>query len=181
MTTFAADPTNKKASNRLQKESSYVGTTRATCVTTMLTAGHAENALSQSATATVNCRIFRGVSVANVQQTLRDIVENNAIEFVTLGEPVERPISELQDDVMRAVNKAIHTRYAKVHTIAHMESGGTEGMHFRNAGITTWALSSVFIHPDEMFAHGLNERLPIKTFYDGLDHWRIILTEMTGQ
>lgn len=180
MQTFAKDPTNKKASDRLETESSYVGTTRTTCVTTMLTAGHAENALPQSATATVNCRIFPGVSVENVKQTLQKVVKNNAIEFVTLDTPVESPISELRDDVMAAVKKAVHARYPNVQIIAYMESGGTDGMHFRKAGIPTWALPSVFMNPDEMYAHGLNERLPIKTFYDGLDHWSIILKELTG-
>ena len=179
MTAFAADPTNKKASERLATESSYVGTTRTTCVTTMLTAGHAENALPQSATATVNCRIFPGVSVEDVKHTLQKVVKNDAIEFATLGSPVASPISELRDDVMAAVNKAVHTRYPNVQTIAYMESGGTDGMHFRKAGIPTWAISSVFMRPDEMFAHGLNERLPIKAFYDGLDHWSIILKELT--
>jgi acetylornithine deacetylase/succinyl-diaminopimelate desuccinylase-like protein len=183
MTAFATDPSNKKASDRLETESSYLGTTRTTCVTTMLTARHAENALPQSATATatVNCRIFLGVSVADVRQTLQKVVNNNAIEFVRLDSPVESPISELRDDVMAAVNKAVHTRYPNVQTIAYMESGGTDGMHFRKAGIPTWAVSSVFTRPDEMFAHGLNERLPIKTFYDGLDHWSIILKELTGK
>jgi acetylornithine deacetylase/succinyl-diaminopimelate desuccinylase-like protein len=181
MQEFAADPTNKKASDRLEIESSYVGTTRTTCVTTMLKAGHAENALPQSATATVNCRIFPGVSVENVKQTLQKVVKNNAIEFVTLDSPVESPISELRDDVMAAVKKAVHVRYPQVQIIAYMESGGTDGMHFRKAGIPTWALPSVFMNPDEMFAHGLNERLPIKTFYDGLDHWSIILKELTGK
>jgi acetylornithine deacetylase/succinyl-diaminopimelate desuccinylase-like protein len=180
MTTFADDPTNNKASDRLEIESSYVGTTRTTCVTTMLKAGHAENALPQSATATINCRIFPGVGVEDVKQTLQKVVKNNAIEFVTLDSPVESPISELRDDVMAAVNKAVHARYPNVQTIAYMESGGTDGMHFRNAGIPTWALPSVFMNPDEMYAHGLNERLPIKTFYDGLDHWSIILKELTG-
>lgn len=180
MTAFAADPTNKKASDRLEKESSYVGTTRTTCVTTMLKAGHAENALPQSATATVNCRIFPGISVEDVKQSLQKVVNNDAIEFVTLGSPVESPISELRDDVMAAVKKAVHARYPNVQIIAYMESGGTDGMHFRKAGIPTWALASVFMNPDEMFAHGLNERLPIKTFYDGLDHWSIILKDLTG-
>ena len=180
MTAFAVDPSNKKASDRLQTESSYVGTTRTTCVTTMLTAGHAENALPQSATATVNCRIFPGVSVADVKQILQEVVENDAIEFVTLDTPVESPISELRDDVMAAVKEAVRVRYPKVQIIAYMESGGTDGMHFRKAGIPTWAIPSVFMNPDEMFAHGLNERLPIKTFYDGLDHWSIILKELTG-
>jgi acetylornithine deacetylase/succinyl-diaminopimelate desuccinylase-like protein len=181
MTAFAIAPTNKKASDRLETESSYVGPTRTTCVTTMLKAGHAENALPQSATATVNCRIFPGVSVENVKQTLQTVVNNDAIEFVTLDSPVESPISELRDDVMAAIKKSVHARYPKIQIIAYMESGGTDGMHFRKAGIPTWALSSVFMDPDEMFAHGLNERLPIKAFYDGLDHWSVILKELTGK
>ena len=61
-----------------------------------------------------------------------------------------------------------------------MASGGTDGMHFRNAGIPTWAVSSRFMNPNEVFAHGLNERVPIKAFYDGLDHWSIILKELAG-
>ena len=181
MQAFAKDPTNKKASARLETESSYVGTTRTTCVTTMLSAGHAENALPQSATATVNCRIFPGVSVDEVKQTLRKVIKNREIEIVTMGEPTESPISELRKDVMVAVNKAVKARYPDVKVIAYMESGGTDGKHFRKAGIPTWAISSAFMRPDEMFAHGLNERLPIKTFYDGLDHWSIILKELTGE
>lgn len=180
MTAFAKDPTNKKASDRLEIESSYVGTTRTTCVTTMLKAGHAENALPQSATATVNCRVFPGVSVEKIKQTLQKVVKNNAIEFMTMDSPVESPISALRDDVMAAVKKSVHTRYPKAEVIGFMESGGTDGMHFRNAGIPTWAMPSVFMNPDEMFAHGLNERLPIKTFYDGLDHWSIIIKELAG-
>jgi carboxypeptidase PM20D1 len=137
MTAFAADPTKKKVSDRLETESSYVGTTRTTCVTNMLTAGHAENALPQYATATVNYRIFPGVSVTEVKQTLQKVVEDDAVEFVTLDSPVESPISELRDDVMAAINKAIRKRYPNVQTIACMESGGTDGMHFRKAGIPT--------------------------------------------
>ena len=103
------------------------------------------------------------------------------MEFVTLGDPVESPISELRGDVMAAVEKAVHARYPDVTILAHMSSGGTDGMHFRSAGIPTWAVSSIFMKADDKFAHGLNERLPIKTFYDGLDHWTIILKELAGR
>ncbi|MFT7525609.1 MAG: carboxypeptidase PM20D1 [Arenicella sp.] len=180
MIRFADDPTDQSASDRLMTESSYVGSTRTTCVATMLSGGHAENALPQSATATVNCRIFPGVSVADVEQSLKKVVEDKEIEFVTLDDPIESPISEPRDDVMAAVSKAVHSRYPDLPIIAYMESGGTDGMHFRSAGIPTWAMSSVFMNPDEMYAHGLNERLPIKAFYDGLDHWTIILKELVG-
>ncbi|MCP4273959.1 MAG: M20/M25/M40 family metallo-hydrolase [Gammaproteobacteria bacterium] len=181
MVRFANNPMDKAASDRIAVESSYVGTTRTTCVTTMLSAGHAENALPQSATATVNCRIFPGVSVAQVQNTLQKVVQNKAVEFLLNDEPTVSPISELRDDVMEAINKAVDVRYPGINIIGYMESGGTDGMHFRKNGIPTWAVSSVFMNPDEMYAHGLNERLPIAAFYAGLDHWSIIIKDLAGK
>lgn len=180
MIAFAYNPEDKAAAARLAKEPSYIGTTRTTCVVTMLEAGHAENALPQSATATVNCRIFPGVGVEEIEEILRQVVNNDAVEFAMLADPTESPISELRNDVVAAVGKAVHRRYPDVKLIAYMESGGTDGMHFRKAGIPTWAVSGVFMNPDEMFAHGLNERVPIKAFYDGLDHWSVIIRELAG-
>jgi len=181
MIRFANNPQDEEASDRLARESSYVGTTRTTCVVTMLKAGHAENALPQSATATVNCRVFPGVPVAAIETALKQAVKNDAIEFQQLEEAIESPISRLRPDVVAAVKKAVHARYPEIKVIAYMESGGTDGMHFRKAGIPTWAVSGLFMNPDEMYAHGLNERLPIKAFYDALDHWSIILRELAGQ
>jgi len=180
MIRFAANPEDESASDRLALESSYVGTTRTTCVVTMLRAGHAENALPQSATATVNCRIFPGVPAADVLKSLQQAVGNPAVEFVEIYEPVESPVSELREDVRAAVSAAVHERYPDVRLLPYMESGGTDGMHFRRAGIPTFAVSGVFMNPDEMFAHGLNERVPIKAFYDALDHWSIIIRELAG-
>lgn len=180
MIQFAKYPEDQAASDRLAMESSYVGTTRTTCVVTMLQAGHAENALPQSATATVNCRVFPGVPVAEVEEVLKQVVGNEAAEFKQLTEATESPISELRGDVVAAVSKAVHARYPDVQVIAYLESGGTDGMHFRKAGIPTWGVSGLFMNPDEMFAHGLNERLPIRALYDALDHWSIILRELAG-
>ena len=181
MVRFADNPNDEEATARLAVESSYVGTTRTTCVVTMLRAGHAENALPQSATATVNCRIFPGVSVAQVQQTLREVVANDAVQFTLLDEPTESPVSELREDVVDAISEAVNERYPRVKLIAYMESGGTDGMHFRRAGIPTWAASGIFMDPDEMYAHGLNERVPIKAFYDALDHWSVIIRQLAGK
>jgi acetylornithine deacetylase/succinyl-diaminopimelate desuccinylase-like protein len=181
MLRFAEDPQDAAAAERLARESSYVGTTRTTCVVTMLRGGHAENALPQSATATVNCRIFPGVAAAEVEQRLRQAVANQDIEFKLMETPTESPISELREDVVDAVSEAVHGRYPRVKLIAYMESGGTDGMHFRRAGIPTWAVSGIFMDPDEMYAHGLNERVPIKAFYDALDHWSIIIHKLAGR
>jgi carboxypeptidase PM20D1 len=180
MIQFANNPRDEAASDRLAIESSYVGTTRTTCVVTMLQAGHAENALPQSATATVNCRIFPGVPAEAIENALKHVVENDAIEFKALEEATESPISPLLPDVVEAVKKAVHARYPGLKVMGYMESGGTDGMHFRKAGIPTLAVSGVFMNPDEMYAHGLNERVPVKAFYDALDHWSIILRELSG-
>jgi acetylornithine deacetylase/succinyl-diaminopimelate desuccinylase-like protein len=180
MIRFSQDPTDKSAADRLSTEPSYVGTTRTTCVVTMLRAGHAENALPQSATATVNCRIFPGVPASDVQMALANAIGNDAVEFEEIYAPTESPISELREDIRAAVSEAVHGRYPGIRLIAYMESGGTDGMHFRKAGIPTWAMSGIFMNPDEMYAHGLNERVPIKAFYDALDHWSIIIRELAG-
>lgn len=181
MIRFANNPRDEAASDRLAVESSYVGTTRTTCVVTMLQAGHAENALPQSATATVNCRVFPGVPVAAIESALKHVIENDEIEFKQLDEATESPISRLRPDVVEAVKKAVQVRYPGIKVMGYMESGGTDGMHFRNAGIPTWAISGLFMNPDEMYAHGLNERVPVKALYDGLDHWSIILRELAGK
>ena len=181
MIRFANNPNDQTASDRLAVESSYVGTTRTTCVVTMLQAGHAENALPQSATATVNCRVFPGVPVSAIEGALKQVIDNDAIEFKQTQEATESPISRLRPDVTAAVTKAVHTQFPNVKVIPYMESGGTDGMHFRKAGIPTWAVSGLFMNPDEMYAHGLNERVPVKAFYDALDHWSIILKELAGK
>lgn len=180
MVRFAENPKDEAAADRLAIESSYVGTTRTTCVVTMLRAGHAENALPQSATATVNCRVFPGVSTADVEQTLRDVVGNDAIEFSQTYAPTESPVSELREDVRAALSEAVHPRYPDIRLLPYMESGGTDGMHFRRAGIPTWGASGIFMNPDEMYAHGLNERVPIKAFYGALDHWSTMIRELAG-
>ncbi|HKX91321.1 MAG TPA: M20/M25/M40 family metallo-hydrolase [Sphingomicrobium sp.] len=168
--TFAANPDDKAAADAIWNDPEFVGTTRTTCVTTMLNAGHAENALPQKAAATVNCRIFPGVSVEDVRQELVATVANPKIAITVIGTPVPSPVSELRPDVERAIAASIHKRYPGVPLSPYLESGGTDGLVYRSAGIPTWASSGVFIKPDEMFAHGLNERIPVKSFYDGLDH-----------
>ena len=180
MIRFANNPRDEEASDRLAIESSYVGTTRTTCVVTMLEAGHAENALPQSATATVNCRVFPGVPVSAVENALKHVIDNDDIAFKQREEATESPISNLRPDVVAAVKKAVHARYPDITLMGYMESGGTDGMHFRKAGIPTWAVSGLFMNPDEMYAHGLNERVPVKAFYDALDHWSIILRELAS-
>ena len=167
---FAANPQDAAAAQAIAGNPEFVGTTRTTCVATMLNAGHAENALPQKATATVNCRIFPGVSVDDVQKQLETVVADPKIGIKVLGAPVVSPVSELRPDIERVIAQSIQKRQPGVGLSPYLESGGTDGMIYRTAGIPTWASSGIFIKPDEMFAHGLDERVPVKSFYDGIEH-----------
>ena len=180
MLQFAEDPENEAAAERLSTESSFVGTTRTTCVPTMLSGGHAENALPQSATVTVNCRVFPGHPVAEVKAELEQVIGNDAMEFLVTYPPTESPVSELRESIRAAVSESIHARYPGVRILGNMSSGGTDGMHFRKAGIPTWGMSGIVMKPTDMFAHGLNERAPIDAFYGALDHWSIIIKNLAG-
>ena len=166
---FAANPQDAAAAQAIAGNPEFVGTTRTTCVATMLNAGHAENALPQKATATVNCRIFPGVSVDDVQKQLATVVADPKIGIKVLGAPVVSPVSELRPDIERVIAQSIQKRQPGVGLSPYLESGGTDGMIYRTAGIPTWASSGIFIKPDEMFAHGLDERVPVKSFYDGIE------------
>ena len=180
LSAFAADPSNSAAADAIAGSPEFVGTTRTTCVATMLNAGHAENALPQKAAATVNCRIFPGVSAEDVRKELVKAVANPKIQVTTMGAPVVSPVSVLRPDIERAIARSIHKRYPGVPLSPYLESGGTDGMIYRTAGIPTWASSGVFIKPDEMFAHGLDERIPVKSFYDGLDHIYDLAVDLGG-
>lgn len=177
---FAANPQDKAAADALWNNPEFVGTTRTTCVATMLDAGHAENALPQKASATVNCRIFPDVAVEDVRQQLVKLVANPKIDVTLTAPSVVSPVSELRPDVEQAITRSIHKRYPGVPLSPYLESGGTDGMIYRIAGIPTWASSGIFIRPDEMFAHGLDERVPVKSFYDGLEHIHDLAVELGG-
>ncbi|MGY6552406.1 MAG: M20/M25/M40 family metallo-hydrolase [Erythrobacter sp.] len=178
MRSFAADPANEEAIAVLRDMPDMVGTLGTTCVATMLEAGHAENALPQSATATINCRIFPGESAAATEATLRQVVGNDAIEFTLLGDVTESPESAVPDEVMTALRKTIDARYPGLPIQPYMESGGTDGRHYRALGYATVAISGAASRAEDMFAHGLNERLAVDSFYDGLDHWYRLIKEL---
>ncbi len=177
---FAANPADTAAADTLADSPEYVGTTRTTCVATMLEAGHAENALPQKATAAINCRIFPGVAVDSVREELSRTIDDSEVRLAVRGSPQASPVSEMRPDVMAAITRAVHADRPGVAVVPYLESGGTDGKVYRTVGIPTFATSGLFSKPSEMFAHGLNERLPVASFYQGLDHIYRLAVDLGG-
>ena len=157
-----------------------MGKLRTTCVATMLQGGHADNALPQSATATVNCRVFPGTTVGEVEQTLQRLA-GPKVEVKLNFEPVTSGPSPLREDVMRAVTRAVDAANPGARIVPTQAAYATDGLVFRNAGIPTYGVSATFMKESEEFAHGLNERIPVASFYNGLTHWYVLIKALAGK
>jgi carboxypeptidase PM20D1 len=181
MRRFVEHPDDADAIDIISRDPAKVGLIRTTCVATMLRAGHAENALPQSATATVNCRIFPGVPFDAVRDTLKEVAGNPSVEIVTLDDPRAGPASELNEEVVGAVSDSVHARYPGIPIIPYMAAYATDGRETRLAGMPTYGVMGVFIREEDEFSHGLNERVAVNQFYGALEHWYRILHTLAGQ
>ena len=181
MARFAKNPEDAEAAAALSEDPGMVGNLRTTCVATMLNGGHAENALPQSASATVNCRIFPGVEVDAVKQALVEAIDNESVEVEVLGDPRAGPASPLLDEVFGAITRTVHVQYPGLPVVPVQVPYATDGRETRLAGIPTYGTLGIFLWPGEMFAHGLNERVRVKSFYDGLEHWYLLLKDLGAQ
>lgn len=179
MKRFAENPQDKEAVHILRNIPVYVGSTGTTCVPTMLRAGHAENALPQSATATINCRIFPGIGVKETLARLKKVIANDTIEWKGLGSPLESDASPMRKDVFGAIERGVHASYPGLPIIPHMASGASDALHFRAVGIPSYTFSGIFIKASDKFSHGLNERVPTETLPVAMKMWRSILIDLT--
>lgn len=175
-----ADRPSDRTLQRALARTSMGNMMRTTCVATMLGGGHAENALPQTATATVNCRIFPGVPASDVLTELRAIA-GSGVEVEQLGPSNFSDASPLRADVMQAVTRTVHERYPGLVITPYMSAGATDGLFFRAAGIPVYGVGGVFMRGSDAFAHGLNERVPTEALYAGLTHWRSLITELAAR
>jgi len=169
----AGDTPDSAAAARLAARSPfYNALLRTTCVATMLRGGHAENALPQSAEATVNCRMFPGSDPRQVESTLRQLVADTSITLEPLRESIASPASPLPADVERVITSTVRSLWGPLPLVPNMETGATDGLFLRNAGLPVYGVSGLFADPtivDDNRAHGLNERIGVKAFYDQLE------------
>jgi acetylornithine deacetylase/succinyl-diaminopimelate desuccinylase-like protein len=184
MRRWLANPSDGGAADAIEADPLEVGMTRTRCVATMLQAGHADNALPQSATATVNCRIFPGVQPTAVQAELQRLV-GPKVEVKPdpsfIGQPT--PASPLRPDVLKAVTAAIQRFHGPhMNVYPEMSTGASDGSFFRAAGIPVYDVDGSWgIAPEDERAHGLDERIPVRAMYDDVLHWEMIIRDLAGR
>jgi len=143
----------------------YNAVIRTTCVPTLLDAGHAENALAQTARATINCRILPDQDVAEVQRTLERVIADDKVKIVPKGRAVLSPASPINPEVMRAVEALTSEMWPGVPVIPTMSGGYTDSRWLRNAGIPSYGVSGLFTDGASSGVHGLNEHVGVKELF----------------
>jgi acetylornithine deacetylase/succinyl-diaminopimelate desuccinylase-like protein len=170
MQAMAKTPLDTGAAERLSAASPYYNAMlRTTCVATMLQGGHAENALPQSATATVNCRLLPEHTPEGVLSALRTVVADDQVAVRLLHASALSPLSPLRNDVVAAVEEITATMWPGVVVTPVMSTGATDGRLLRRAGIPVYGVSGMFTDADDVRAHGRDERLGVSAFEEGVE------------
>ncbi len=164
-----AIPPTPEAVAYLSDSPYYNALMRTTCIATMLQAGHAENALPQTARAVVNCRILPEHDPAAVHQTLARVIADTGIVVTPMGTATPSPSSPLTPEIMRAAERVTNQIWPGTPVVPVMLTGATDGLYLRNAGIPTYGISGLFHKVDDVRAHGKDERIGVQAFYDELE------------
>jgi len=167
MKAILREPPDAEAIARLSASPINNSTFRTTCVATMLEAGHATNALPQRARATVNCRILPGESVAEVRETLAHVLANDKIRITPTHEPTLSPPPPLSREILGPVEAVSAEMWPGVPVVPTLLAGATDGRFTINAGIPTYGVTGMFRDPDGGGVHGLNERIRVRSLYEG--------------
>ncbi|MEN2786208.1 M20/M25/M40 family metallo-hydrolase [Sphingomonas qilianensis] len=179
MRAFAANPADKTAIATLTANPSMVGQIGTTCVATMVSGGHALNALPQRATANINCRIFPGHQPAAIMAELQKVAAEPAVQFKDVSEgAVPNDASPLRPDFVAAVSTAMAPIYPGVPIFPGMSAGASDSMWFRYHHVPSYGASPVFIKGSDNFSHGLNERTPIANIAPALSYYRSLFTTL---
>lgn len=175
-------PPDSAAISRLSQSPYNNALMRTTCITTMLDAGHAENALPQTATAVVNCRILPGASQDKVLTTLIKVLADTMIKVSPIYQETPSPPSPLEPEIMNAIERITEKLWPGIPVIPIMEPGATDGLYLRNIGIPVYGVSGIFYDIDDVRAHGKDERVGVKELYEGQEFLFQLVKELsTGQ
>jgi acetylornithine deacetylase/succinyl-diaminopimelate desuccinylase-like protein len=158
----------------------YNAMLRTTCVATMVSAGHAPNALPQRAAANVNCRVLPGEDPAAVQQTLARVIDNPGVSIRPVDAAKPSPPSPLTPEIMEAITRITEEMWPGVPVIPFMSTGATDGLYFRQAGIPIYGVSGLFGDMDDVRSHGRDERMGVKEFFEGQEFLWWLVNALSG-
>jgi acetylornithine deacetylase/succinyl-diaminopimelate desuccinylase-like protein len=183
MRAFAGDPTDGKAIGVLRADPAMIGRIETTCVPTMVSGGHAPNALPQRATAIVNCRVFPGHPSDEIRAELERAAAAPEVTFadITGDTSIAGPASPMRPEFVAAFEKAVRAAWGEVPIIPTQASGASDSMWFRAKGVPSYGAAASFIRESDDLSHGLNERVPLLNVRPGITYYTSVLTDLASR
>jgi acetylornithine deacetylase/succinyl-diaminopimelate desuccinylase-like protein len=161
-----AEHDDREAAARLSRNYVYNARMRTTCVATRLEGGHADNALPQTARATINCRVLPGEDPEGVRTQVVNAIHDPAVEVTWIDRAKPSVPSPLSPAAMKPIEEVTHEFWPGVSVIPLMATGASDGLYLRNAGIPTYGISGLFGEIGESRSHGRDERVGVQQFYE---------------
>ena len=180
MKALAAGRADAAAIARLAAKPTYNSQMRTTCVATMLSGGHAPNALPQTARANVNCRVLPDEPIAEVTATLKRVLADDAIEVKPVGDFGSAGASPLRPDIMQSIEKLTAEFWPGIPVIPSMSAGATDSRFLRAIGIPAYGHSGLAGDIDDNRAHGRDERVAVKAFDQGTEYLYRLVKVLAG-
>jgi acetylornithine deacetylase/succinyl-diaminopimelate desuccinylase-like protein len=167
------------AAERLSQNVRLNALLRTTCVATLISGGHAENALPQRARATVQCRMMPGDTEANVRARLLGALNDPAVSVTLDAPPIVSPESPPTPQIMEKIAALAHSMWPGVPIVPTMATGFSDDRQTRNAGIPSYDVSGVFQDVVENRAHGRDERVGVRAFDESVEFTYRLLKAMS--
>ena len=180
MHAVAQSPPDLPAAERLSQNVRLNAQLRTTCVATLISGGHAENALPQRARATIQCRMLPGDSAENVQALLIATLADPAVRVTLDAPPIVSPESPPTAQLLKKVTQLVHSMWPGVPIIPTMATGFSDDRQTRNAGVPSYDISGVWADVDENRAHGRDERIGIQAFDESVEFTYRLLKAMSS-
>ena len=186
MLAILRNPPDLEAVARLSQDPIDNSTMHTTCVATRLSAGHANNALPQTAQANVNCRIVPGHSTEEIRQELEKVLADAKIsvrELGGLGGVMNRRSfapPPLRPDVFQPLENVVESMWPGLPVIPDMATGASDGVYTNAAGMPTYCVSGEAIDRDDIRAHGKDERIRADSFYRAVEFYYRFLKAITS-
>ncbi len=164
----------------LSRRGNYNSQIRTTCVATMLEAGHAENAMAQTARATINCRLLPDENPDDVERGLKAAVKDEKIAVIPLGTIVDSPASPMSPEIIKAVEEISAELWPGIPVIPTQSGGYTDSRWLRKHGIPAYGVSGIFSEEGKSGVHGLNEQVGVKQLFEGKEYLYRLVRRLAG-
>jgi acetylornithine deacetylase/succinyl-diaminopimelate desuccinylase-like protein len=116
-------------------------------------------------------------SAEETENVLSAMAAKYGISVSQVAPALASPPSPLTPSVVDPITGVAQSLWPDIVVIPEMSTGATDGLFVRNAGIPVYGVSAIAEDPNQLRAHGQDERIRVESYFDALEYWyRLVKT-----